>query len=152
MNPAAVSGDAIVQEVAIRAPAQKIFAALTSPDELLKWWAAEGKFHATHVETDPRPGGKWFMRVASDRGDKASTTTVWGEYRTVEPPNLLVFTWIRDEKDHPETLVCWNLEEQGGITTVRLTHSGLNSDRLRTLNGGWPLVVRLLQSYIEKQS
>jgi uncharacterized protein YndB with AHSA1/START domain len=151
MNPAAVSDDTIVQEVTIKAPAERIFAALTNPDELLDWWAAEGKFRATHVETDPRPGGKWLMRVTSDRGPESSTTTVRGEYRTIEPPYLLVFTWIRDEENHPETLVRWDLEERGGVTTVRLTHTGLTTDRLRNRNNGWPLVVTLLQSYLEKQ-
>ncbi len=151
MNPAAVSDDTIVQEVTINAPAERIFAALTNPDELLKWWAAEGRFHATHVETDPRPGGRWLMRVTSDHGIEASTTTVRGEYRRVEPPSLLVFTWVRDEEDHPETLVRWDIEEQGGVTTVRLTHSGLKTDRLRSRNSGWPLVVKLLQSHLEKQ-
>ena len=38
------------------------------------------------------------MRVSSDRGTDASTTTVRGEYRTVEPPSLLVFSRIRDEE------------------------------------------------------
>jgi uncharacterized protein YndB with AHSA1/START domain len=151
MNPAVISDDTIVEEVRIEAPAGRIFAALTNPDELLRWWAAEGKFRATHVETDPRPEGRWLMRVASDRGPGASTTTVRGEYRRIEPPHLLVFTWIRDEEDHPETLVRWDLEEHGGITTVRLTHSGLTTDRLRNRNSGWPLVVKLLRSYLEKQ-
>ena len=150
MNPAAISEDAIVQEITIKAPAGQIFEALTNPDELLKWWAADDKFRATHVETDPRPGGKWLMRVASDRGPEASTTTVRGEYRRIEPPNLLVFTWIRDEEDQPSTLVQWDLEEQGNLTVVRLTHSGLTTARLRERNNGWPLIVKLLQSYLEQ--
>jgi uncharacterized protein YndB with AHSA1/START domain len=52
MNSAVVSGDTIVQEVTINASAERIFAALTNPDELLKWWAVQGKFRATHVESD----------------------------------------------------------------------------------------------------
>jgi uncharacterized protein YndB with AHSA1/START domain len=150
MNPAAVSDDTIVQEVKINAPAQQIFAALTNPHELLKWWASPGRFRSTHLETDPRPGGRWMMRVASDYGPQVSTTTVRGEYRTVEPPHLLVFTWIRDEEDHAKTLVRWDLEEHGNLTVVRLTHSGLTTARLRERNNGWLLVVKLLQSYLEQ--
>ena len=151
MNPAAASDDTTVEEVTINAPAERIFSALTNPDELLKWWAAEGQSHATDAETAPRPGGRWLMRVSSDRGTGASKTTVRGEYRTVEPPSLLVFTWIRDEENHPETLVRWDLEGHDGVTTVRLTHSGLTTDRLRNRNNGWPVVVKLLQSHLEKQ-
>jgi uncharacterized protein YndB with AHSA1/START domain len=145
MNPLK-AGETIVQEVAIKSPAERIFHALTSPAELLKWWRAEGKFHATHVECDLRIGGKWKMRVASSGGKEA---VVVGEYRQIDPPRLLVFTWIREREDATETLVRWDLEEQSGVTTVRVTHSGLVTESLRARNNGWPIVVGLLQSYIE---
>jgi uncharacterized protein YndB with AHSA1/START domain len=61
---------------------------------------------------------------------------------------LLLFTWIREEEDLPETLVRWDLEEKDGSTTVRVTHSGLTSERLRARNNGWPMIVKLLQTYI----
>lgn len=152
MNPLNIVGDAIVQEIVIQAPAARIFAALTSPAELLKWWAAEGKFKATHVELDLRPGGKWRMRVESCRGPETYSTTVFGEYRVIEPPRLLTFTWIRDEQDSPETLVSWELEEVGGGTRVRVTHSGLTSEGLRARNSGWPLIQCLLQAYLEQHT
>ena len=56
-----------------------------------------------------------------------------------------IFTWIRDEEHHPETLVRWDLEETDGVTTVRVTHSGLTSERLRTRHSGWPLILALLR-------
>jgi uncharacterized protein YndB with AHSA1/START domain len=76
-------------------------------------------------------------------------STVAGEYRKIERPRLLVFTWIREQENMPETLVRWDLEEKDGVTTVRLTHSGLTSESLRARNNGWPLSVGLLQSYLE---
>src|SRR5260221_299500 len=39
MNPTDAS-DTIVQEITIKAPAERIFEALTNPDQRLKWWAA----------------------------------------------------------------------------------------------------------------
>jgi uncharacterized protein YndB with AHSA1/START domain len=78
MNPATVCDDTIVQEVTINAPAERIFAALTNPDELLKWWAAEGKFRLVHAECDLRPGGKWVMRVAGGCGPDQSSSGVPG--------------------------------------------------------------------------
>jgi uncharacterized protein YndB with AHSA1/START domain len=41
-HPAA--GDTIVEEISIRAPADRVFAALASPEERVKWWGAEGRF------------------------------------------------------------------------------------------------------------
>jgi uncharacterized protein YndB with AHSA1/START domain len=49
-------------------------------------------------------------------GDKP--LTVAGEYRKIELPRLLVFTWLPDwQEDATETLVRWDLEEKEGVTT-----------------------------------
>lgn len=143
MNP-------IVQEITIKAPAERIFEALTNPDERLKWWwGAKGIFEITHVESDLRPGGKWMMRGAG-MGEKP--LTVAGEYRTIERPRLLVFTWLPDwQEDATETIVRWDLEEKDGVTTVRLTHSGFTTETSRATYRGWPQVLGGLQSYVEQQ-
>src|SRR5262245_7174920 len=134
-----VTGDStLVHEIEIKAPAARIFDALTNPAELLKWWHAEGKFQVTHVDCDPQPGGKWRMHV---RGCGGVISSVSGEYRRVDRPHVLEFTWIRDQEERVETLVRWELQEKGGITTVRVLHSGLNSPYLRERNGGWPLIL-----------
>ncbi len=143
--------DSIVRQITIKAPALRIFHALTDPAELLQWWAAEGQFHATHVECDPRPGGRWMMRVEGSCAG-SSCTIVTGRYLEVEPPHLLVFTWLREEESDPETIVRWELEEANGATTVRVTHSGFTNERMRNRNNGWPLIQKLLQTYTERQA
>jgi uncharacterized protein YndB with AHSA1/START domain len=150
MSPISVCDDRIVQEVTIKASAERIFAALTRPEELLKWWAAEGKFQILHAECDLQPGGKWRMQVAGKCATEASVSTVYGEYRTIDPPRVLTYTWIREHEDYPETLVRWDLAENDGCTTVRVTHSGLVSESLRAGNSGWPVIVALLQAYVER--
>ena len=52
----------IVKEITIKGSAERIFEALTNPDQRIKWWGAEGRFQATQMESDLRPGGKWVMR------------------------------------------------------------------------------------------
>src|ERR1700738_2619188 len=146
MNPTSVSGT-IVQEITIKGPAERIFEALTNPDERMKWWGAEGKFQTTHMESDLRPGGRWMMRGIG-MGEKPFT--VAGEYRKIERPRLLVLTWLPDwQENAPETLVCWDLKEQDGVTTVRLTHSGLTSERSPASHRGCPQVLGRLQAYVE---
>jgi uncharacterized protein YndB with AHSA1/START domain len=142
MNSTATRDDTIVQEIAIKGSAERIFDALTSPEELVKWWGIAGKFQLTGVESDLRPGGKWRFLVAA-----SGTNVVSGEYRQIERPHLLVYTWVRE--DGVETVVRWELEEKAGMTNVRVTHSGLTSESLRARNDGWPLIVGLLQSYVE---
>jgi len=139
--------DSIVQEIQIKRPAETIFDALTNAAELVKWWRVEGKFQITKMESDLRPGGKWRMRLIGGRGTE---TVVSGEYRIVERPHLLVFTWIRETEDPTETQVRWELAEKDGVTTVRVTHSGLTTETLRKRNDGWPMILSLLQAYVKK--
>jgi uncharacterized protein YndB with AHSA1/START domain len=143
-----VREDEIVQEVIVMAPAERIFRALTRPHELLQWWAAEDRFQLLEAECDLQPGGKWRMRVAGRCASDPSVSTVYGEYREVDPPRLLTYTWIREHENWPETLVRWNLKQENGYTTVRVTHSGLVSEALRERNSGWSLVVKLLADFI----
>ncbi|MBB5060353.1 uncharacterized protein YndB with AHSA1/START domain [Granulicella aggregans] len=150
MNSINVIGDAIVQEVQIKASPGRIFDALTNPSELLKWWVVKERFKTTDVEVDLRPGGKWMMRVEGGCGPGTTSSIVHGEYRKIEPPHLLAFTWMRDGENAPETLVCWELHEGDTATTVRVTHSGLTSESLRLRNSGWPLIQSLLQTYLEQ--
>jgi uncharacterized protein YndB with AHSA1/START domain len=49
--------ETIVQEITIKAPAERIFTALTDPSQRAQWWGAEGRFQTTHMESDLRPGG-----------------------------------------------------------------------------------------------
>lgn len=147
-----VVDDAIIQETMINAPAERIFEALTNPEQLLEWWFAEGKFRATHVEADLRPGGEWRMLVDGNCGPDSSCTVVRGEYVKIVRPHLLIFTWNRDGEDFPETLVRWDLEQQDGATLVRVTHSGLTTEAMRVRNAGWPMIQHLLQAYIARNA
>jgi uncharacterized protein YndB with AHSA1/START domain len=145
MSATVTKDDAIVQEIAIKGSAERIFDALTKPEELVKWWGVAGKFQLTGAESDLRPGGKWGFTVAAGGG----TVAVSGEYRQIERPHLLVYTWVRQLEDATETVVRWELRESSGVTHVRVTHSALTSESLRARNNGWPWIVVLLQSYVE---
>lgn len=146
MNPITAS-DTITQEITINGTAERIFAALTVPEERLKWWGgSENRFKLTAFESDLRPGGKWLMLAESF----GRVVTIRGEYREIDRPRLLVFTWLPDwYEDATESLVRWDLEEHGGVTTVRLTHSGLVTDISRENHRGWPQIIGMLKAYIE---
>ena len=147
MNPT-VTGDPIVQEITITAPAERIFEALTNPEQLIKWWGVEGRFHATQMESDLRVGGQWIMRGI---GISGKPFTVRGQYREVIRPRLLVFTWLPDwQEDASETLVRIELEETGDLTTVRLAHSGLTTDASRASHQGWPQLLARLRAHAER--
>jgi uncharacterized protein YndB with AHSA1/START domain len=137
----------IIQEITIAASANRIFEALTDPDQRKAWWGAEGRFQATHVESDLRVGGKWLM---SGTGLGGRPFTVKGEYRAVEPPRLLAFTWLPSwQPNASESLVRFELFEKNGVTTVRLTHSGLTPEGAQA-HQGWPQILGWLKAYVER--
>jgi uncharacterized protein YndB with AHSA1/START domain len=75
--------------------------------------------------------------------------TVQGEYRTIEPPHVLAFTWLPDwQQNSTETLVRFDLTEKDGLTTVRLTHSGLTPEGVQA-HEGWPQLLARLRGYVE---
>jgi uncharacterized protein YndB with AHSA1/START domain len=148
MNP--ISSETIIQETTIKGAAERIFEALTIPGQRVRWWGAEGRFQTTHMESDLRVGGKWTMRGIGMGG---KPFTVAGEYRQIERPRLLVFSWLPDwQEDASKTIVRFDLEEkENGVTTVRLTHSGLVSESSRASHKGWPQILTWLQAYVEQQ-
>lgn len=139
----------IVQEIEIEAPAARVFEALVSPEQRVVWWGG-GRAGSPEMESDLRPGGTWRMRFEGWGGKPAS---VRGEYRTSDPPRLLIFTWRPDWYDSPtETLVRFDLTEKAGITTVRITHSGLATEDDRKNHQGWPHLLAALHDYVARIS
>lgn len=146
----APAADTIVEEIAINAPADRVFAALAAPEERVRWWGAEGRFRTTHVESELKPGGKWLMRGIGVGG---KPFTLQGVYRQIERPRLLVFTWLPSwQADAVESLVRFDLVEKSGVTTVRVTHSGLTTESARAQHRGWPDILAWLKAYAEQSS
>jgi len=50
--------DAVVTEIHIAAPPERVFQALIDPKQVLQWWTDE---HCAieHFELEPRVGGRW---------------------------------------------------------------------------------------------
>src|SRR6267142_3818 len=84
--------DALTLEVQIAAPPERVFQAITDPTHLLRWWGQQGMYHGTKWCIDLSPGGQW--RCEGVRDTDGSTYHVRGEYLEVDPPRLLVHTWI----------------------------------------------------------
>jgi uncharacterized protein YndB with AHSA1/START domain len=142
-----VIDDTIRAEITIKGSAAHLFEALTDPAQRMKWWGVKGRFETTEVESDLCVGGRWVMR---GNGMGGKPFSVGGTYRIIEPPRVLAFTWLPSwDEDATETLVRFDLSEQGGVTTVRLTHSGFASEGSRTRHQGWPQILSWLQGYVE---
>jgi uncharacterized protein YndB with AHSA1/START domain len=142
-----VADDTVVAEIAIKASAERLFEALTNPEQRIKWWGLKGRFETTAMESDLRVGGRWAMRGIGMGGTPFRVT---GEYRSIERPRLLAFTWSPSwDEEATETLVRFDLAETDGVTTVRLTHSGFKTEGSRARHQGWPQILTWLQGFCE---
>ncbi|MGA7754978.1 MAG: SRPBCC domain-containing protein [Candidatus Sulfotelmatobacter sp.] len=147
--------DAIVSEIQINAPAERIFKALTDAAELKRWFT-NPECPVKSWQMDARVGGSY--SYATEKGsivvNGVSEFKCQGEILECDPPRVLVYTWIASWHDDTSkrTVVRWELAPKQGGTHVKVTHSGLASLPIarKDYSGGWPGVVEMLKNFVEK--
>jgi uncharacterized protein YndB with AHSA1/START domain len=146
--------DAIVSEVHINAPAQKVFQALIDPKQLMRWWNSD-ECQTELFEMDTRPGGKWRFVTKKSKLNVNGVSQFFcdGEVLEFDPPRLLSYTWIANWHDDKtrRTVVRWELTPAKDGTHVKVTHSGLAQEAVarKDYSGGWPGVVEALKKFVE---
>jgi uncharacterized protein YndB with AHSA1/START domain len=142
----------IVKEIEINAPAAKIFAALTEPDQLARWWGSDDAYRCTKMERELRVGGRW---RTTGNGCDGGEFSVGGVYRIVDPPRLLEYTWEPSwgTPHDVETIVRFELEERDGVTRLRLTHRGFSTIASRDEHDkAWTQVLGWLTAFVERST
>jgi uncharacterized protein YndB with AHSA1/START domain len=99
--------DAVLAEVFIAAPPERVFQAITDPKQMPLWWGQQGLYRVTEFKADLRLGGKW---QSDGVGADGTTFRVEGEYLEIDRPRLLVHTWISSYSGGSKTVVRWELE------------------------------------------
>jgi uncharacterized protein YndB with AHSA1/START domain len=130
-----MSGETLLIERAIQAPAQAVFNAWTSEEVMRRWFHGQPGWETPEAEVDLRIGGA--VRVVMRDPEKGTEHGGGGRYTEIEPPTRLAFTWTWDA-DTRQTLIELDFEEAEGVTTVRMTHSGLRDEEsVRSHEDGW---------------
>jgi uncharacterized protein YndB with AHSA1/START domain len=126
----------IVRE--LRATPERVFKALTDPQDLMSWWGGEGKLTGAHVNL--RPGGEYRLEFLLPDGQ---TGWVKGQYQVVEPPRRVVKTWFSSSHPDLRNTVEFRLEPAPGGTRLTLVHSGLadRPDAYGEYEKGWAKVL-----------
>lgn len=134
------------------APRERVFDAWTSPEVLRQWWRAGPDWETPEAEVDLRPGGKY--RLSMTDTSKGETHTVVGEYKEVQPPERLVYTWSWESnpaemEGSMGSLVTVEFADEGGATEVSLTHTGFSDEGIRDLHAhGWEACIANLERYL----
>jgi len=136
----------IIATVEIAAPAERVFRALTTPEEILRWWGAEGVYQTTEWTIDLREGGAW---DAAGRSADGSRFSVGGRVLEVDPPRKLVQTWKPDWDEGKETTVTYTLDPVEGGTRVTVRHEGFagRPQSCRGHTSGWEQVLAWLDAH-----
>lgn len=122
----------------IAASPEEVFAYLTDPEKYARWMGQR-------AELDPRPGGRYRVRMGPD-------AVAVGEYLEVEPPSRVVFTWGWEGSGAVppgSTTVEITLSEDGDGTLLHLRHTGLPSEADAGLHReGWEMYMARLASAV----
>jgi uncharacterized protein YndB with AHSA1/START domain len=131
-----------VFEVYIRTTPERLWEAITSTEARQKYsfgmqWRSDWTEGSRFEITDPEGNG------------------TWGEGQNVEldPPRRLVQTmnarWSEAIQEEPESRVTWEIEPQGELCRLTVTHDQLREDANDQLYGGWPMILSSLKSLLE---
>jgi uncharacterized protein YndB with AHSA1/START domain len=154
-NPSVTSQDAVVAEIQIAAPPERVFQALIDPKQLVQWWNSE-ECKCKFWQIDPRLHGRWHYETetSSMTVNGVNEFKVGGEILEYDPPRKLVYTWIANWHQNPKahTLVSWELAPSRGGTRIVVTHSGLADEEIarKDYTGGWLGVLKNFKTFIEK--
>lgn len=133
----------VLASVEIAAPPERVFKALTSAEDVMRWWGGSASHRITKWEADVRSGGKW---RADGKSQNGGAYQIHGEYIEVDPPRKLVFTWRPDWDAPNETRVTYILEPLETGTRLTLRHEGFagRAPMCRNHGDGWTHVLGLL--------
>jgi uncharacterized protein YndB with AHSA1/START domain len=142
--------DSIVFEINVSARPERVFEALTHPDQVPQWWGGRGAgqtYRCTKFERELRVGGRWLCTGVDGAGGRFEVS---GEYLQVDPPNLLVSTWKASWTGEAETTIRWELAASENGTRVKVCHSGFAAHpEIAMAYRGWPQMLGWLQAFVD---
>ena len=126
-----------------------VFAAFSDPDKVAKWWGPED-LTVPSLEFDPRVGASYRLEMQPPGGDPFYLT---GEFREVDPPVGLAFTFVYEDPDPDDvdTLVELSFRDLGESTEVVFTQGPFETAARRALHrDGWTDSFDKLEQFISK--
>jgi uncharacterized protein YndB with AHSA1/START domain len=146
--------DAVISEIEIVAPPDRVFKALVDAQALERWFK-NPDCPAHSWQMDPRVGGLYrYTTQGTTSVNGVTEFECHGKILELDPPRILVYTWIANWHDDEtrSTTVRWELSSTAAGTRVKVTHSGLATLPVarKDYSGGWTGVLDMLKQFTEK--
>ena len=146
--------DAVISEIRIAAPAERVFEALVDSKQLMQWWTGKD-CQIKSFTLERKRGGRWTYdsKQTTLNVNGVSKFHCEGEVLEYDPPRLLSYTWIANWHDDRSvrTVVRWELTPQGNETHLKVIHSGLKTLPVarKDYSGGWTGVMQQIKNFVE---
>ena len=132
----------------VPAAPEKVFDAWLDSGMLARFMLTGPDSGVARAETDPRVGGRYDIVMTNEMGEVPH----WGEYRAIERPNRLQFTWNSPHAS-PDSLVTLDFAAADGGTTVTLVHEHFPSEGSRDGHAkGWAAILATLADRVPAAS
>jgi uncharacterized protein YndB with AHSA1/START domain len=113
--------------------------------EGMRAWMLPGPVTGCEVSLDPRVGGHFRIVMTAPGAEYVNT----GEYRVLERPSRLEFTWVSSRWEQEETLVTVELQERADGCELVLTHARFPvRHSAQTLAAGWSRMLEKLAKHL----
>ena len=148
MSEKAQQNETIVIRKIIAATQEEVFQAWTDAESMRHWMRGREDMQESEVHLEVRPGGNFRITMKGKDGNHEHT----GQYRVVEPPSRLVFTWISKSTHEQETIVTVELKPRGTECELTLTHEKLpGKEAASGHQDGWNRIAELLAQHLAKR-
>jgi uncharacterized protein YndB with AHSA1/START domain len=115
---------------------EKVYAAWTQPEQMIRWWGVTPHPKTPIAETDLRVGGRYRVQFWGPGGEHHSVS---GVYREIVPNRKLVFTWAWQSTPERESQVTIDIKPANdGSSLLTLVHEQFADEKARDDHGvGW---------------
>ena len=124
----------------VDAAPERVFDAWLNPAMIRRFMLTGPGTRVAKAEADPRVGGRYDIVMTNDMGEVPH----WGEYREIDRPRRLVFTWNSPHASE-DSLVTLTFEPENSGTLVTLVHEKFPSEGSRDGHSkGWTGILTTL--------
>lgn len=142
-----MSEQTVVVRKRLPASCEEVFDAWLDAEGMQRWMCP-GPVTSCEATLEPHVGGRFRIVMTAPGAEFVST----GEFRVLDRPSKLMFTWISSRWGEQETLITVELYPLGADCELVLTHErfplGHSADELQ---GGWGQILEKLAGYVTQR-